>query len=66
MLHILPSLPLDPKPTTSPVFKSCGQFSKSCQKFDVVLENKVIYKMTFSKNVNYSSLNFFKKDSYDF
>jgi hypothetical protein len=26
--------------------------SKSCQKLDVILENKVVYKLKFSKNVN--------------
>jgi hypothetical protein len=43
-LHILSGIPLGPKQTTSPFkkFKSCGQLSKSWQKLDVILENKVV------------------------
>ena len=54
MLHILPGIPLGPKPTTSlkKVFRSWGQLSKSRQKLDVILENKVVQKLMFSKNVN--------------
>jgi hypothetical protein len=54
MLHILPGIPLGPKPTTSPlkVFKSCVQLSKSLQKLDIILENKVVQKLKFPKNVN--------------
>jgi hypothetical protein len=33
MSHILPGLPLGPKLITSPLKKSCGQLSKSCQKW---------------------------------
>ena len=34
------------------VFKSCSQLSKSHQKLDIILENKVVSKLKFSKNVN--------------
>ena len=34
------------------MFKSCAQLSKSRQKLDVILENKVVKKFKFSKNVN--------------
>ena len=34
------------------VFKSCVQLSKSRQKLDVILENKVVQKVKFPKNVN--------------
>ena len=33
-------------------FKSCIQLSKSRQKLDVILENKVVQKLKFSENVN--------------
>jgi hypothetical protein len=44
MLHILPGIPLGPKPTTSLLkkFESCGQLSKSRQKLDDISENKVV------------------------
>ena len=48
---ILQGLSLGPKPTTSS-FESCSQLSKSCQKLDVILENKLVYKLKFSKHVN--------------
>ena len=34
------------------VFKSCAQLSKTRQKLDVILENKVVLKLKFSKNAN--------------
>ena len=54
LTHILSSLPLVPKPTTSPLksFKYCDQLSKSCQKLGVILENKVVQKLKFPKSVN--------------
>ena len=54
MLHILPGIPLGPKPTTSPlkIFKSFVQLSKSRQNLDVILGNKVVQKLKLSKNVN--------------
>ena len=33
-------------------FKSCCQLSKSHQKFDIVLENKVVKKFKLSKSIN--------------
>jgi hypothetical protein len=33
-------------------FKSCVQLSKCRQKLDVILENKVVWKLKFSRNVN--------------
>ena len=37
---------------TQKVFESCVQLSKSRQKLDVILENKVVQKLKFPKNVN--------------
>ena len=34
------------------MFKSCAQLSKSRQKLDLILGNKVVQKLKFSKNVN--------------
>ena len=36
-------------------FKSCVQLSKTRQKLDVMLENKVVQKLKFPKNVNNKS-----------
>ena len=55
MWQILPSLHLGPKLITSPLkkkIKSCVQLSKSHQKFEVILENKVVLKK-LEKNYNY-------------
>ena len=44
-----------PKTNNQPLkkfFKSCGQLSKSRQELDVILENKVVQKLEFPKNVN--------------
>ena len=43
-----------PKTNNQPkkVFKSCLQLSKSRQKLDFILENKVVQKLQFPKNVN--------------
>ena len=51
MLHIQPGIPLGPKPTTRPLksFKSCIQLSKSRQKLDVILENRVSKNLSFEK-----------------
>ena len=40
MLHILPGIPLGQKPTTSPL--KSFEVSKSRQKLNVFLENKVV------------------------
>ena len=43
MSHIQPGIPLGPKPTTSVFnFFLSLQLSKSRQKLDVILENKVV------------------------
>ena len=44
-----------PKTNNQPLkklFKSCGQLSKSNQELDVILENKVVQKLKFLKDVN--------------
>ena len=48
MLHILPGLPIG--------LKSFGHLSKSRQKLDIILENKVGQKVKFSENVNTKSV----------
>ena len=52
-MQILPGITLGPKSTTSTLkSQSCCQLNKSHQKFDIVLENKVVKKLRLSKIIN--------------
>ena len=56
-MHILPSLPIYPKPITKNL-----SLALSHQKLDVILVNKVILKLKLSKNV---VLNWYEKNKKD-